>query len=294
MKEITYTFIIPHHNCPDLLDRCLSSIPQRDDIQIVVVDDNSDADKKPIECGRPEVEYIYIDKNYTKGAGRARNVGLSRAKGKWLLFPDSDDYYNEDFIEVLDHYKNSDIDVLYFNYTFIDGISEKILPSNALQKVIDSFDQTKEKEDIVRYQNNTPWTKMIKSDFITKIGAYYEEVPNGNDVLFSLWVGHLANKIAVNGKCVYNYIKTPNSLGTKKQSTKDLICRITHVVKHNAFNIKIGHKEWNINPCKYIALLIYRMKFKEAMDLIKTLILELSSLFASRNEWINLVLDPID
>ena len=40
MKEITYTFIIPHHNCPDLLDRCLSSIPQRDDIQIVVVDDN--------------------------------------------------------------------------------------------------------------------------------------------------------------------------------------------------------------------------------------------------------------
>ena len=45
MKDITYTFIIPHHNCPELLDRCLTSIPQRDDIQVIVVDDNSLVDR---------------------------------------------------------------------------------------------------------------------------------------------------------------------------------------------------------------------------------------------------------
>ena len=32
--EINYSFIIPHRNCPDLLNRCLASIPQREDIQI--------------------------------------------------------------------------------------------------------------------------------------------------------------------------------------------------------------------------------------------------------------------
>ena len=44
---IVYSFIIPHKNCPVLLNRCLDSIPIRDDVQIIVVDDNSDVDKKP-------------------------------------------------------------------------------------------------------------------------------------------------------------------------------------------------------------------------------------------------------
>lgn len=289
MKEITYTFIIPHHNCPDLLDRCLSSIPQRDDIQIVIVDDNSDADKKPIECGRPEVEYVYIDKKDTKGAGKARNIGLSKAKGKWLLFADSDDYYNEDFIKVLDLYKDKDIDVLYFNYTFIDGETGNLLPINNLQDTIDSFDQSKEKEDIIRYQNNSPWTKMVRRDFIEQIRVYYEEVPNGNDVLFSLWIGYKAKEIAVNSEKLYNYIKTSNSLGTKNQSPIELMCRITHVVKHNAYNNRLGHNEWNTNLLKYIVSLIYRMNLKDSIVFIKVLILGFPSLFIHRNEWVDLI-----
>lgn len=37
-----YSIIIPHHNIPDLLQRCLSSIPQRNDLQVIVIDDKSD------------------------------------------------------------------------------------------------------------------------------------------------------------------------------------------------------------------------------------------------------------
>lgn len=39
--QFNYSFIIPHHNSPDLLNRYLKSIPQREDIEIIVVDDNS-------------------------------------------------------------------------------------------------------------------------------------------------------------------------------------------------------------------------------------------------------------
>jgi glycosyltransferase involved in cell wall biosynthesis len=42
--EINYTIIIPHKNIPHLLQRCLDSIPRRNDLQIIVVDDNSDED----------------------------------------------------------------------------------------------------------------------------------------------------------------------------------------------------------------------------------------------------------
>jgi len=41
----TFSIIIPHKNIPDLLMRCLKSIPVSEDIQLIVVDDNSaDAD----------------------------------------------------------------------------------------------------------------------------------------------------------------------------------------------------------------------------------------------------------
>ena len=39
---INYSIIIPHKNTPNLLQQCLDSIPYRDDIQIIVVDDNSE------------------------------------------------------------------------------------------------------------------------------------------------------------------------------------------------------------------------------------------------------------
>lgn len=43
--DVKYSIIIPHYNNPELLMRCLKSIPVSEDIQVIVVDDNSaDAD----------------------------------------------------------------------------------------------------------------------------------------------------------------------------------------------------------------------------------------------------------
>ena len=106
---INYTFIIPTRNIPLLLNRCLNSIPLRNDIQIIVVDDNSDPkivnqDNFPFK-NRKNVEVIF--NKYSKGAGYARNLGLQLAKGKWLLFPDADDFYVDGFIDILDNKVNS-------------------------------------------------------------------------------------------------------------------------------------------------------------------------------------------
>ena len=91
MKPL-FSIIIPHYDIPDLLMRCLKSIPVSEDIQVIVVDDNSpDADtylERYPELSRPYLEFIRTTKG--GGAGYARNVGLDHAKGKWLLFADAD------------------------------------------------------------------------------------------------------------------------------------------------------------------------------------------------------------
>ena len=40
-SNMNYSIIIPHKNTPELLRRCIKSIPQRDDLEIIIVDDNS-------------------------------------------------------------------------------------------------------------------------------------------------------------------------------------------------------------------------------------------------------------
>ena len=56
---INYSIIIPHKNSPELLERCLNSIPERKDIEIIVVDDCSNENGRP-QIDREGVEIIYV------------------------------------------------------------------------------------------------------------------------------------------------------------------------------------------------------------------------------------------
>jgi len=92
---LNYSIIIPHKDIPDLLQRCLDSIPVRDDVEVIVVDDNSDPRKVDFEHfpqwkGK---DYHYFLTKEGKGAGYARNVGLDHAQGRWIIFADADDFF---------------------------------------------------------------------------------------------------------------------------------------------------------------------------------------------------------
>ena len=88
--KFKYSFIIPHRNSPALLNRLIESIPQRKDIEIIIVDDNSSIDKRP-SIIRGDLKIIELEEQDSNGAGHARNIGLDMAQGEWLLFADADD-----------------------------------------------------------------------------------------------------------------------------------------------------------------------------------------------------------
>ena len=93
---VNYSIIIPHYDIPDLLVRCLKSIPVREDVQVIVVDDYSPGNEEYAarypELTRPFVEF-YTTASHG-GAGCARNVGLQHARGRWLAFADADDFWS--------------------------------------------------------------------------------------------------------------------------------------------------------------------------------------------------------
>ena len=290
-KEFNYSFIIPHKNCPDLLQRCVDSIPEREDVQIIVIDDNSDADKKP-SIDRKGVEVILLDAEHSKGAGRARNVGLERAKGKWLLFADSDDSYLHGFINILDQYKDVDFDVLYFNSIHMDSKTNKPLNRYGFQERIDNYNGSKDDIDYIRFMSHVPWNKMVSRKFVIENNISFEEVPNGNDLFFSLQVGYMSEIRKVEKSFVYNYYTNENSLLTsKKQSYDKKICRILHAIKKNGFLQKVGRKEWKTSIRRKILKELMRDSFTSRLLFVLNLLKIMLFYDKIHNEWISSIIE---
>lgn len=222
---INYTFIIPHHNAPQLLNRCLESIPKREDVQVIVVDDNSEENLRPVVAWT-DVEVIYIDKQYTRGAGHARNEGIKRAKGKWLLFVDCDDFLEENVLSVLDKHSASQSDIIFFKIAAVN--SDTLLPSNrclAFNAYIDAHQQHKPmSEGTLRYIQCVPWGKMIRRSLVADNHILFEEIRYGNDVIFSLRCGILAKSIASTDDILYVVTDREGSLVTQV-SYESMLCR---------------------------------------------------------------------
>ena len=120
---IHYSIIIPYYNCPKLLVRCLNSIPTREDLQVIVIDDCSPTnylyEDIVVKYSQCNVEFYQTPRNL--GAGCARNIGLKHAKGKWLIFADADDYFNVCFSDILDLYVDSLADIIFFKASSQDS-----------------------------------------------------------------------------------------------------------------------------------------------------------------------------
>lgn len=211
---INYSIIIPHYNIPDLLARCLRSIPERDDVQVIVVDDNSPGHENYLgaipELSRKNVEF-YVTKDGL-GAGHARNVGLCHAVGKWLVFSDSDDFFVENFSEILDEYVNDKHDIVYFNVKSCDCYdTSKTIPIDKLGVYRETGD-----EYALRICYTEPWGKMIRRSLITDNGICFQETKAHNDLLFSVKAGVMAQSIVAVDSPLYWYVIREGSLGHQK------------------------------------------------------------------------------
>lgn len=246
-SSIIYSFIIPHHNTPELLQRLCDSIPHREDIEIIIVDDNSDEGKKA-NIERTDVKSIFLDKEHSKGAGHARNVGIDYATGKWLLFADSDDFYKPGFISILDEYKDDDIEMLFYNVDCVDGdtlLPAKLNRAKIYQKMIDSYDGSQEKSDCMRFLAFGPWRKMLSSEYVKKYGFQFEEIPKDNDHLFALLTSYFSKKWKVDRRCVYTVTYTRGSITFGKMTKEKLLSHFNVLTRRARLNKFLGHPEWN-------------------------------------------------
>ena len=110
--------IIPVYNGEKTLKRCIESVlKQKDeDIEIIIINDGStDASDKIVQEYKeknPKIISYYQKKN--TGVADTRNYGIKKAKGKYILFLDADDYLDIHLYGLVKQYMEKDIDLIKF------------------------------------------------------------------------------------------------------------------------------------------------------------------------------------
>ena len=218
---ISYSIIIPHYNTPDLLIRCLKSIPKREDIQIIVVDDYSNKNTidriSGIKKMFPHVTLFYSEKN--GGAGAARNIGLKHASGKWVLFADADDYFLNDAFKIFDCHCNNNEDAILFGNKSISTKDRINTRGDFINNIIGYHKQSLISSQLAFLCTWVPWAKMIKLNFIRKNNFKFEEIKYGNDVFWNAQIVAGTEMIAIFQDPVYAITQEEHSLTTNRDKT---------------------------------------------------------------------------
>ena len=153
------SIIVPVYNVEKSIDRCVSSLISQtyQNIEIILLNDGSKDNslKKIKDWQKKYPDKIICESHKNQGVGMTRNKGIALATGEYLTFVDSDDYLDEDFIEMLMN-NIEDYDIIVSGYR---GVTE--------DKQI-QFERLIGKTPWAPYRQLVIWAKLYKTELIKK------------------------------------------------------------------------------------------------------------------------------
>lgn len=232
MKNVKVSVIIPVYNAEKYLEKCLDSVTRQtlSEMEIICVDDGSaDSSLEILERYAASDPRILIKRQQNLFAGAARNNGMDTAKGKYLVFWDSDDYFEKNALETL--YKKCEkeqADICLCGAFTVDGetgkraVDETFLKRRFLPKG-SVFSIKTNPEYIFNMASNTPWQRMFRADFVKAHGLRFQDLRHANDTYFVLCAMFYAERITYTEKPLVNY-RTNNALSVTGSASKDPLC----------------------------------------------------------------------
>jgi glycosyltransferase involved in cell wall biosynthesis len=207
MNNPKVSIIIAVYNAERYLNECLGSVVQQDycNVEILVINDGS-TDKSLAIAEQFSVNdsriSIFTKQNEGLGAASARNHGLERAKGDFILFLDADDFFESDMVSsMVRRALETESDIVVVNgYEFDDKDKRKLPVSHILNtkflpdKEVFCFKDVQ--NDIYNLSQGYAWNKLFKKSFLDKHGLRFQRVKFTDDAYFVFMHMALAQRIA--------------------------------------------------------------------------------------------------
>lgn len=272
MTDIKVSVIIPVYNVEKYLRQCLDSVAKQtlSDIEVICVDDGSTDKSFEIvkEYAEKDSRFIAVSQA-NGGAGAARNNGLRRARGKYLSFLDSDDFFDEHMLE--EAYSCAEEHAADFVVFQSDQYNED---TNDFKDVAwtlryaeippyQPFGRRQMTDNIFKVFVGWAWDKLYNREFVLNNNLWFQEQRTSNDMLFVFSAVAIAKRIACveKGKILAHQRRNnKDSLSNTREKSWDCFYKallalrerlkaegIYNEVEKDYINYALHFSLWNIN-----------------------------------------------
>lgn len=266
------SIIVPVYNVEEYLKECIDSILNQTykNLEIILVNDGS-TDKSGSICE----DYAKVDSRIkvvhkkNGGLSDARNLGLDRALGEYVIFIDSDDYIDQRMCEILLNYANKySVDIVSCNFkrVFENNIIEFNVPLFKEKIKIFTNDEVLEKYFLtLAPEIFATWNKLYKKSlFFTDEKIRFPVNRLHEDIATTYRLYAESKKVVLLNELLYNYRQRSNSI-MKKISHKNIEDLIKNMKEYIAFaNLKDFKYPVQIGLIK--SYLIYSLWSKNIKD----------------------------
>ena len=206
MKKPQISIIIPVYNVEKYINRCLDSILNQTykDYEIILMDDGSkDNSLKIIKEYEKKYNFIKVFSQKNSGPASARNNALKKAVGEYIMFIDSDDYIDKDYVE--NYINNSK------NYDIVIGGFRKVDDKKVL------FKRKLKDCEFSKYIVTGPVCHLYKRSLISDNNIQFLITKMSEDTYFNIKLYELNPKIKAINYIGYNYYTNLNSISNTSQ-----------------------------------------------------------------------------
>ena len=297
-ENVKVSIIIPVYNTQKYIKKCLDSVINQTyrNIEIICINDGSTDDSINIlkEYKENEPRIILIDKK-NEGVSTARNVGLDIATGSYIMFVDSDDYVEPQFVEKpLKKITETNTDICVFGHyeekkeNTIKDIQKNILLTNLSEKYEYSI------KDLKGFQYFV-WDKIWDASFIKNYNIKFFSSKSAEDIAFNLGCCFKKPNYSFLPECLYHYTTDRNNsavqdrlklLSTDLEAYSYLLKSDDYKNADNTYKelilkILLDSSLWNID---HISILQYFQKRKIINNLIDFINLNFDKQIINKNE----------
>lgn len=224
------SIVIPVYNVKMYLNQCLDSISKQTykNYEVICIDDGSTDGSLDIlyECSKRDLRVqVYTQPN--QGAAATRNKGIDLAQGEYIIFLDSDDYFEEHLLEKLyDTAIRYDADIVTCGCLGYNDTTSEIYPMNWVTKKYllprgkKVFNYHDCEQYIFQIFTGWAWDKLYRTDFLKQHGLLFQLIRTSNDVSFVYKSLVCAKKIVtIDDELIYHRSNIQTSLeNTRNQS----------------------------------------------------------------------------
>ncbi|BDZ82322.1 hypothetical protein Lac2_04560 [Claveliimonas bilis] len=224
------SIIIPCYNVDEILiHRCLASIASQTylDYEVIIVDDGSSLKyREAIDKIEAEDKDILVFHQDNKGVSAARNYGLEKSRGEYIIYVDADDYLTPCFLEeAINAAERNTADLVIgmnkttytveFNEVSTEGNGEiRVYENNEIKDINQWMLGRVWYQDDGLYMGQGPWNRLVKKELALRT-PFNETLPVGEDIVWNLKLLKATKKVCVVNRAWYMYYMNPGSSSRK-------------------------------------------------------------------------------